>query len=402
MYINLMFIFILGLNWITTTPTCCAFTSSVSKPIITNLYSFSSAERNRNELSGSHSSLSAVTNLSPNKANSLKREQVSKATSWGKNRFGHTIRNSYAARSSVKDSKIRGAIDTTIAEQNQNRLLTAGDHPPHQYPGILGDSGNYYESLAHIPSEPKCGTVLISPYTSLTRKNNEETKFIDEYLTIRVAERSDDLKLAELRSKVFSKLFGMASKAFISCCCDIIESRRRRGAISLLATLPRSMHNKSYQNSSRRQRSNERVVGGIECSIHEFYGTQLGYTRPATKLLYITEVAVSPDARRCGIGKRLLKAVDLFADIRGVESIYLHVDVKNKVALSLYKQAGYCVCRRTGIHKDFTKSLNLHNGATRGRNHYLLFKHVKTPTIMPWHSRRRKSENGIQNLLTES
>ena len=102
MYINLMFIFILGLNWITTTPSCCAFTSSVSKPIITNLYSFSSAERNRNELSGSHSSLSAVTNLSPNKANSLKREQVSKATSWGKNRFGHTIRNSYTARSSVK------------------------------------------------------------------------------------------------------------------------------------------------------------------------------------------------------------------------------------------------------------------------------------------------------------
>jgi hypothetical protein len=32
------------------------------------------------------------------------------------------------------------------------------------------------------------------------------------------------------------------------------------------------------------------------------------------------------------------------------------------------------------MYREFTRTLNLHDGATRGRNHYLLVKHLKQVT----------------------
>mmetsp|Transcript_12966 Transcript_12966/g.19810 ORF Transcript_12966/g.19810 Transcript_12966/m.19810 type:complete len:109 (-) Transcript_12966:3-329(-) len=66
-----------------------------------------------------------------------------------------------------------------------------------------------------------------------------------------------------------------------------------------------------------------------------------------------------------------------------VESLYLHVDVKNEAALHLYHQAGYQLLSPSKEYDEFTFKLNLHDGATRGRNHYLLCKNtVAHPT---WH-----------------
>jgi hypothetical protein len=67
---------------------------------------------------------------------------------------------------------------------------------------------------------------------------------------------------------------------------------------------------------------------------------------------------------------------------RGAESLYLHVDVHNEGALRLYEEhMGFVRVDQTDpMYSEFTTSLNLHDGATRGRNHYLLCKHLQAPT----------------------
>jgi len=71
--------------------------------------------------------------------------------------------------------------------------------------------------------------------------------------------------------------------------------------------------------------------------------------------------------------------------VRNIETLYLHVDVENKGALSLYANAGYkIVDSDEPMFSEFTTKLNLHDGATKGRNHFLLYKDlVKRPTWLP-------------------
>ena len=70
--------------------------------------------------------------------------------------------------------------------------------------------------------------------------------------------------------------------------------------------------------------------------------------------------------------------------MREAETLFLHVDVNNAVALSLYEKCGYsCVPKGDSVYSEFTKSLNLHDGATKGRNHFLMYKDVKIPTLLP-------------------
>ena len=125
--------------------------------------------------------------------------------------------------------------------------------------------------------------------------------------------------------------------------------------------------------------------------------------------MYVTEVAVRPDRRRCGAGAALMKGVDEVAALRNVETIYLHVDVRNKAACAMYERMGYhhlgkCSSRATYCHQEevlfsltfsffsaiidkreplyaqFTASLNLHDGAMHGRKHHLMCKHVNDKT----------------------
>ena len=87
-----------------------------------------------------------------------------------------------------------------------------------------------------------------------------------------------------------------------------------------------------------------------------------------------------------------MKGIDELAKKRNVETLYLHVDVQNKVACHVHQRAGYIII---GKHNEqpnrkgsgdrmcdqFTTSLNLHDGATKGRKHYLMYKHlVPNPT----------------------
>lgn len=64
----------------------------------------------------------------------------------------------------------------------------------------------------------------------------------------------------------------------------------------------------------------------------------------------ITNVAVLPEYRRCGIGEMLMKEAENGAVERNCESITLEVRVSNKAAISLYNKSGY---KQAGIRKGF-------------------------------------------------
>lgn len=55
----------------------------------------------------------------------------------------------------------------------------------------------------------------------------------------------------------------------------------------------------------------------------------------------ISNVAVHPDWRQCGIGRTLLAALLEEASKRGVQRIFLEVRVSNEAARILYEQAGF-------------------------------------------------------------
>lgn len=126
------------------------------------------------------------------------------------------------------------------------------------------------------------------------------------------------------------------------------------------------------------------IVGTAETSFHEFAGTMLGHSRPKDSILYVTEVAVDASQRRKGVAILMMEAIDSLANTRDVETIYLHVDVTNLGAVNLYKRAGYRQLESDNpIFLEFTTKLNLHDGATKGRNHYLMAKDLRPPTWFP-------------------
>ena len=139
---------------------------------------------------------------------------------------------------------------------------------------------------------PKPGTLLIKPVI-------EESKSIcKESLIVRVATILDDTDIASLRLSVFSDFSPEMRKQFCSRSRQVLSNRRLRGATCLVATTPAQ---------KRKDGRTDIVLGSIECSVHELYGTLLGRRRTENSVLYITEVAVNPLYRRCGVGSQLLK-----------------------------------------------------------------------------------------------
>ena len=96
--------------------------------------------------------------------------------------------------------------------------------------------------------------------------------------------------------------------------CEVLATRRSHGAVCLVAMLPSTLlcmipldmaleldRHRSYKDKD------EWILGTVECSIHEFYGTRLGQSYGSLKVLYLTEFAVLPAARWCGAGMKLLQ-----------------------------------------------------------------------------------------------
>lgn len=70
----------------------------------------------------------------------------------------------------------------------------------------------------------------------------------------------------------------------------------------------------------------------------------------------VTNIAVHPDHRRCGLGRRVLEAMLEEAERRGLTEISLEVRASNHAAISLYEQAGFsAVGRRRSFYKQPTE-----------------------------------------------
>ena len=70
----------------------------------------------------------------------------------------------------------------------------------------------------------------------------------------------------------------------------------------------------------------------------------------------ITNVAVHPNARRQGIGRRLMEAIAHDAQERGLVQIALEVRVSNDAAVQLYEKDGFVIAgRRLRFYRDPTE-----------------------------------------------
>ena len=211
---------------------------------------------------------------------------------------------------------------------------------------------------------------------------------VKEGIQIRQATPNDDFDIASLRLSVFSDFSPDLQNQFCVRSCQAIAARRRRGAMCFVATA-------QCRNSMEGSRSDV-ILGSAECSFHEFVGTRLGRRRLPNSILYVTEVAVSPSARRRRIGSKLMDSIFSLAQTRCAETLYLHCDVQNYGALRLYENAGYRkLLSDDPMYREFTKSLNLHPGATKGREHFLLYKNVVSePTWL--------EDTAVQNNVHDS
>ncbi len=89
--------------------------------------------------------------------------------------------------------------------------------------------------------------------------------------------------------------------------------------------------------------------------VAEENGTALGYVGCQTVLDegYITNVAVSPKARRRGIARMLLNQLSARAKEKGLAFITLEVRQSNAAAIALYEGQGYCeVGGRKGFYSN--------------------------------------------------
>jgi len=326
--------------------------------------------------------------------------------------------NGSVASTNKWNAAIQSAVSEVLAQPTADELQPP---PGTTSMGLLGEV--VHETIPVIPPLP--GKVLAQ------RQARLDTVPIS--IRSSIPHSSDDTHIANLRLSVFSNFDAEKQRAFRHRSVEVINIRRRRGAVVLVAEIPTGEdENHNYLNAmeariasghtfgemrtephpgngakirsasptiavadgtniatipKQQQQhytssfSNKMIIGSVECSHHEFRGTMLGNSRPKGALMYVTEVAVRPDRRRCGAGAALMKGVDEVAALRNVETIYLHVDVRNKAACAMYERMGYHhLDKREPLYAQFTASLNLHDGAMHGRKHHLMCKHVNDKT----------------------
>jgi ribosomal protein S18 acetylase RimI-like enzyme len=313
--------------------------------------------------------------------------------------------------------------DAAILQQSVGNVNPSSPPPGTTSMGILGDVE--VQELPSFPPHP--GTFLVG---------DSSTSKFPTSIRSSIPHSADDVHIANLRLSVFSRFDAEQQKIFRSRSVEVLNIRRRRGAVVLVAELPntnpmraqdryvnemeaRIMTGHTYGEANNdhasatdsspgltvtqvrgaritsvssgvavsqipnKESENPRnfIIGSVECSHQEFLGTMLGNSRPKGSLMYVTEVAVRTDARRCGAGAMLMRGVDEVAALRNVETIYLHVDQTNLAACAMYEKCGFrYLDKREPIYAQFTASLNLHDGAMHGRKHYLMCKDIKRRT----------------------
>lgn len=96
---------------------------------------------------------------------------------------------------------------------------------------------------------------------------------------------------------------------------------------------------------------------GYCCWVAEQSGAVIGYTVMSIGAgeSHILNLCVDPDHQRQGVGRAMLDHIVRLAEDHLARSIFLEVRPSNKVALKMYKDAGF---HEVGTRKDYYPSTN--------------------------------------------
>ena len=138
-----------------------------------------------------------------------------------------------------------------------------------------------------------------------------------------------------------------------------MRGRHREGSICLIATKKETdddqlLTRRNTPTSFLNGLSNS-LLGAVEFSPSDFKGTPME-SIGADRKLYVADLAVRTDARRSGIATQLLLAIELYAFQNHYKEIYLHVEVDNVVARTMYFKNGYAEVPRHDWALVFTES----------------------------------------------
>ena len=91
---------------------------------------------------------------------------------------------------------------------------------------------------------------------------------------------------------------------------------------------------------------NNVCIGSLDIRLSNF---EADGVHAAGKAVYVQNVAVRPDLRGQGVGRRLIEtAKRVAADQLHVDGVIAHVDCVNDVAMALYKSCGFEIVREEG------------------------------------------------------
>ena len=216
----------------------------------------------------------------------------------------------------VKKCIIQSTIDAFLESQYELRVAREKSIQAVviQEPQVIGS-----QHLA-LPVTPSPGTVLVNQPRSKTTDPMDVQDRIRKNALVRVATMKDDMEIAKLRLSVFSDFTPEIRRQFRTRSCEVLGYRRMKGATCLVASV--NYYNAELEYERYEESPHKWIIGSVECSTHEFAGTQLGMRRPGGSIMYITEVAVAPRVRRTGAGTKLLQvrnvpafAFDVVCDI---------------------------------------------------------------------------------------
>jgi Acetyltransferases len=126
------------------------------------------------------------------------------------------------------------------------------------------------------------------------------------------------------------------------------------------------MSRRSFRAALRSPRAAVLVVPGA--SPVQLSGAAVLFFRANSETARLYSIAVAPEARGQGVGKRLLSAVERAARIRGARAIRLEVSVSNKSALALYRKSGYGMKERIAhYYEDGSDAWRLEKPVHRGK-----------------------------------
>ena len=201
----------------------------------------------------------------------------------------------------VKKCIIQSTIDAFLESQYELRVAREKSIQAVviQEPQVIGS-----QHLA-LPVTPSPGTVLVNQPRSKTTDPMDVQDRIRKNALVRVATMKDDMEIAKLRLSVFSDFTPEIRRQFRTRSCEVLGYRRMKGATCLVASV--NYYNAELEYEHYEKSRHKWIIGSVECSTHEFAGTQLGMRRPGGSIMYITEVAVAPRVRRTGAGTKLLQ-----------------------------------------------------------------------------------------------